>query len=411
MTDKRSEGHTDKRSEGHLDDSGAPLVLWPARTTPATPLFGVRVRPVPHADLHLLKGEEVAAEARVTTPEPVLRPRVWDFRPGLDFVLGETLRRDPLGVTYRARDVSGGRDVAVMLCHAAATPSATAVDRFQDAMLMATVEHPAILPTHRVGRWRSQVAVERRLVYAPTLGEALPRGVRCDLARALEVLRPIAAALDVAHGTGVVHGDLRPEAILVTKTSGPLLVGCGVAEGLDLSGVLVATLERRTEWAWGWLEAAAPYLAPERWHGGTLDSRSDQYALAVIAFRILTGDLPFAAEHVARLAEMHRFAVIPRASGFRPELPPSVDVAITRALAKVAAERFTTMTAFVDTLAGHPVRGRVLTDPGRTRVFPERVLPTPGSGEQSRSGRPVLLVMAIACVVALGAVITLMLRR
>lgn len=350
---------TDKRSEGHLgpefNDNGAPLVLWPARGTPSTPTFGVRVQPVAHADLRLVKGEEVVAEARVTTPDPELRPRVWDFRPGLDFVLGETLRRDPLGVTYRARDVNGGRNVAVTLCHAAATPSAAAVDRFQDAMLMATVDHPAILPTHRVGRWRSQVAVERLLVYAPTLGEALPRGVRCDLARALEVLRPIAAALDVAHGAGVVHGDLRPEAILLTKTSGPLLVGCGVAEGLDLSGVLVATLERRTEWAWGWLEAAAPYLAPE--------------------------------------------------------LPPSVDVAITRALAKVAAERFTTMTAFVDTLAGHPVRARVLTDPGRTRVFPDPVLSTPAPAEQNRSGRPALLVMAIACVVALGAVITLMLRR
>ncbi len=407
MTDKRSEGHLGPE----LDDSGAPLVLWPARSTPAAPSFGVRVRPVAHADLRLVKGEEVAAEARVTTPDPVLQPRAWDFRPGLDFVLGETLRRDPLGVTYRARDVNGGRDVAVTLCHAAATPSAAAVDRFQDAMLMATVDHPAILSTHRVGRWRSQVAVERRLVYAPTLGEALPRGVRCDVARALEVLRPIAAALDVAHGAGVVHGDLRPEAILLTKTSGPLLVGCGVAEGLDLSGVLVATLERRTEWAWGWLEAAAPYLAPERWYGGSLDSRSDQYALAVMAFRILTGDLPFAAEHVTRLAEMHWFAVVPRASGFRPELPPSVDVAITRALAKVAAERFTTMTAFVDTLAGHPVRTRVLTDPGRTRVFPDPALPTPAPAEHSRSGRPILLVMAIACVVALGAVITLMLRR
>jgi serine/threonine-protein kinase len=337
----------------------------------------------------------------------VVRPHVLDFRPGLDFVLGETLRRDPLGVTYRARDVNGGRDVAVTVCHAAATPNSAAVDRFLDAMLMASVDHPAVLPTHRVGRWRSQVAVERRLVYAPTLGEALPRGMRCDLARALEILRPIAAALDEAHGTGLAHGDLRPEAILLTKTAGPLLVGCGVAEGLDLSAVLVATLERRTEWAWGWLEAAAPYLAPERWHGATPDSRSDQYSLAVIAFRVLTGDLPFAAEHVVRLAEMHRYAVIPRASGFRSELPPSVDVAIARALAKVAAERFTTLTAFVDTLAGHPTRAR-LSGPTGTRFLADPAPPAPAPAEQNR--RRAMLLTAITCIVVLGAVITLMLR-
>jgi serine/threonine-protein kinase len=409
MTDKRSDGQS-----GTERDDRASLVLWPAKTTPSTPMIGVRVRSVPYqetiGDLRLVNDGAEVHEGPVSTPEPLLRPKVRDFRPGLDFVLGETLRRDPLGVTYRARDVGGGRDVAVTLCHAAATPDAAAIDRFQDALLLASVDHPAILPAQRIGRWRSQVAVERRLVYAPTLGEALPRGMRCDLARALEILRPIASALDTAHGAGIVHGDIRPEAILLSKTPGPLLVGCGVAEGLNLSTVLVATLERRTEWAWGWLEAAAPYLAPERWNGGASDSRSDQYALAVIAFRILTGELPFAAEHVARLAEMHRIAVIPRASGFRTELPPSVDVAITRALAKVAAERFTTLTAFVDTLAGHPSRVRVFTDPGRMRIFADSVDPEPTPIEEPRPGPRALFATAIACIVVLGIIITLVLR-
>src|SRR5215469_3871636 len=108
---------------------------------------------------------------------------------------------------------------------------------------------------------------------------------------------------------------------------------------------------------------------------------------------------------------MHRFAVIPRASGFRSELPPGVDVAITRALAKAAAERFTTLTAFVDTLAGHPARVRVLTDPGRMRVFSDVDEPTPApAAEESRPAPPALLVLAIACIIALGVVITLMLR-
>jgi len=285
------------------------------------------------------------------------------MRPGLDFVLGETLRRDPLGVTYRTRDVGGAQDVAVTLYHAAAASTQVAVERFQDAILMAAFEHPAILAVERVGRWRTQVAVTRRLVYAPTLGEAFPRGMRCDFARALEVLRPIAEALDAAHGRGIIHGDLRPEAILVTRSAGPLLVGCGVAEGLDLNTLLVATLERRTEWGWAWLEAAAPYLAPERWRGVPPDARSDQYALAVIAFRLLTGELPFAAEHVAQLAELHHIAVIPRPSARRAELTPAVDVAITRALAKVAGERFTTVTAFIEGLSGRPSRPLVVTNP------------------------------------------------
>ena len=113
----------------------------------------------------------------------------------------------------------------------------------------------------------------------------------------------------------------------------------------------------------GWLEAAAPYVAPERWRGVAADARSDQYALAVIAFRLLTGELPFAAEHAAQLAELHHIAVIPRPSTRRADLPPAADVAITRALAKVAGERFTTATGFIEALNGRPSRPQVVTNP------------------------------------------------
>lgn len=356
------------------------------------------------SDRQSADGGELPIRRTPETIAPALRPRIGEFRPGLDYVLGETLRRDPLGVTYRARDVSGGRDIAVTLYPSAATPNARAIERFQDAVLVAAVEHPAILPAERAGRWRAQVAVARRLVYAPTLAEALPRGMRCELPRALEILRPVASALDMAHGLGVVHGDVRPEAILLTKSSGPLLVGCGVAEGLDLGAVLVATLERRSEWGWSWLEAAAPYLAPERWRAGVSDARGDQYALAIMTFRMLTGELPFAAEHVARLAEIHRIAVIPRASILRPELPPSVDVAITRALAKVAAERFTTLTQFVDALSGQLPRVRpVATNPAHA---------TPAGPAANQSGRGAVLIVAVvgAMLLAVSAAAALLLH-
>jgi len=327
-------------------------------------------------------------------------------------VLGETLRRDPLGITYRARDLAGGQDVALTLYQSAAATNQAAIDRFQDAMLVAAVDHPAVLSVDRVGRWRAQVAVTRRLVYAPTLGEAFPRGMRCDLDRALEVLRPIADALDAVHGAGVVHGDLRPESVMLTRRSGPLLVGCGVAEGLDLSAVLVSTLERRTEWASEWLEAAAPYLAPERWRGAAADPRSDQYGLAAIAFRILTGDLPFAAEHVAQVAELHRIAVIPRASSLRPGLGPSVDVALTRALAKVAAERFTTTRGFVEALAGETTLAPVVA--GRTsqpQPIVEDVLRRSAMRQTTRPlWRPPAAALVTGAVLLAAGVIALLIR-
>jgi serine/threonine protein kinase len=406
MADKRSEVLTEGEQPGAVPVAErGPTRAASAPSPRATPPRAGGIRAI-GAVVHSADVPIPPAAAPRTTVREAPRPRVGDFRPGFDFVLGETLRRDPLAVTYRARDVQRGRDVAVTLYHASATPQPAAVERFQDAMLVAAIEHPAILSAERVGQWRAQVAVARRLVYAPTLAEALPRGTRCDLSRVLEVLRPIASALDTVHGAGIVHGDIRPEAILLTRSAGPLLVGCGVAEGLDLSALLVSTLERRSEWGGAWLDAAAPYLAPERWRGGASDARSDQYALAVVAFRMLIGDLPFAAEHVAQLAELHRIAVIPRASLARADLPPSVDIAITRALAKVAGERFTTTTSFIDTLAGFPPRTRVVTDPAHVA----------GARAESDAERPRhrSLMMAAAvvmtCVIVAAAVAAIVLR-
>jgi serine/threonine protein kinase len=406
MADKRSAVSTEGE-EATVAPASEPGPTSAASTPPPNETPGAAAIRAANTVVRGADAPNPAPAAPLPTAQEMLRPRVGDFRPGLDFVLGETLRRDPLGVTYRARDVQRGRDVAVTLYHPSATLQQEALDRFQDAILVAAVEHPAILSVERVGQWHAQAAVARRLVYAPTLAEALPRGTRCDLSRVLELLRPIASALDVVHGAGIVHGDIRPEAILLTRSAGPLLVGCGVAEGLNLSALLIATLERRSEWGAAWLEAAGPYLAPERWRGGKPDARSDQYALAVVAFRMLTGDLPFIAEHVAQLAELHRIAVVPRASSVRGELPPSVDVAITRALAKVAGERFTTTTSFIDALAGFPPRTRVVTDPAHVAKAREES----ATDDQPRH-RPLMMAAAVVMtlVIVAAAVAAIVLR-
>jgi len=297
-------------------------------------------------------------EPALQHPRPLI-PRVAELRPGTDFVLAETLHRDPLGVTYRARDRVRDEETAVTLFHPSVGQGAGGLEHFQNALLASVVDHPAIIGVDRIGRWRSQLAIARRLIYAPTLSERYPRGQRCGLMHVLDSLRPIAQALDTAHGRGVSHGDLRLDSILVSQSSGALLLGCGLADALNLQQVLTSTLERRTEWAVPWLDTAGPYLAPERWRGVAPDSRSDQYALGVIAFRLLTGELPYSAEQPAKLAELHRVAIVPRPSSWQSELPPYVDRAIARALAKVAAERFTTATAFLDALAGRASLPRI----------------------------------------------------
>src|SRR5579862_7843862 len=124
-------------------------------------------------------------------PRPLI-PRVGELRPGTDFVLAETLHRDALGVTYRARDRVRDEETAVTLFHPSVGLGAGGLEHFQNALLASVVDHPAIVGVDRIGRWRSQLAITRRLIYAPTLSERYPRGQRCGLMHVLDLLRPIA---------------------------------------------------------------------------------------------------------------------------------------------------------------------------------------------------------------------------
>ncbi len=152
-----------------------------------------------------------------------------------------------------------------------------------------------------------------------------------DIARAVEILRDVAAALDEGHRHGIVHGNIAPARVLIGERGHVTISDTG-------------------------LSPAPEYKAPEQWRGEASGPRTDQYALGVMAFQMLTGQLPFEGTDTQDLMRLHSSATVPRAAALRKGVSPAMDAALRRAMAKVPELRFPTAGAFVDALSGdHPI--------------------------------------------------------
>ena len=153
-----------------------------------------------------------------------------------------------------------------------------------------------------------------------------------EIPRAIQILRDIASALDTDHRDGIVHGDLAPARVRI-----------GPAGSVTISDL--------------GLPASVIYRAPEQWRSEAIGPRTDQYALGVVAFQMLTGQPPFEGSEPQDLMRLHLSAPVPRAAALRKGITPAMDAALRRAMAKTPELRFPTTSAFIDALSGdHPIR-------------------------------------------------------
>ena len=245
--------------------------------------------------------------------------------------------RGGMGIVYRARQPSPGRQVALKVVAPELAGDPAIRSRFlAETELLAAVEHPHVVPIHAAGEWDGRLYLTMRLLEGPSLQRLVATEGRLEPARALELLGPIASALDAIHGAGLIHGDVSPTNILLDARGEPYLADFGIARRLSAPGEPRATLA---------------YLAPERIRhpeGGTaLDSRADLYAFAGTLVFALTGRSPFPGTAGDALLTAHLEADPPRPSVVEPDLPPALDEVVARAMAKEPAARFATAGAIV----------------------------------------------------------------
>jgi len=308
---------------------------------------------------------------------------------GDSYRLLEMLGRGGMGIVFRAHELALDREVALKVLALDPVLSPEAFSRFErEAKLAARLDHPNIVPIFGVGQRHTVAFYTMRLVRGGTLEDMLSGHVALGLEHTLDILRDVGRALDYAHGQGVIHRDIKPANVLIGDSGHAMVSDFGIATALGAD----------TQAGSGAGIVGSPgYMPPEQWRGEDLDARADQYALAVVAFEMLTGHRPFESVKVQDLMRLHLTAEVPAASAIRGGLGAHVDAAIRRAMAKRGADRFASATAFVEALAGRrPV------SPTRTSMT---AVPVPAVEEESHTGWAALAIFALAVSLIAGGTI------
>ncbi|MGC4990257.1 ADP-ribosylglycohydrolase family protein [Nocardia salmonicida] len=265
------------------------------------------------------------------------------------FVIERELGRGGMGAVYAARDRRLPRLTALKLMHRDLFADFEIRARFErEADLVAQLDHPNIITVYDRGIDEERLWISMQFVDGVDASAVPVQQFGSE--RIAQIVTQTASALDYAHRQGVLHRDVKPANILLSRTAGVgagfdervVLTDFGIAKLLDDTGGLTRT---------GQFTATIAYASPEQLSSAPLDGRGDQYSLACTVFRLLTGTGPFDAPNPATVMLGHLNAPPPAASTRRATLPTAVDAVLSKAMAKDPAHRFPTCTAFATALA------------------------------------------------------------
>ncbi|MBN1886651.1 MAG: serine/threonine protein kinase [Thermoflexales bacterium] len=260
----------------------------------------------------------------------------------------EEIGVDGMAAVYRAKQAALNRQVAVKVMASDLMRDPAFRERFvREARAVAQLAHPNILPVYSFGE-----EAETGLLYfamqwvdGGPLGRLL--GQPLEVEAAVRIATQVARALDYAHKRGLVHRDVKPSNIFLTSDGHPLLAGFGIAriaEETRLAQAGTPPLGNGTPWPDG------DYMSPEQAQAGAVDHRADIYALGVVAYEMLSGQLPFQADTPVGPVHQRTFTPPAPLCTLRPDLPKALEQAVMRALAQEPGQRYASAAEFADTL-------------------------------------------------------------
>ncbi|HTZ27367.1 MAG TPA: serine/threonine-protein kinase [Streptosporangiaceae bacterium] len=253
--------------------------------------------------------------------------------------------RGGMAVVFRAQDERLERQVALKILSPALAADETFRHRFiLESRSAAAVDDPHIIPVFEAGDADGVLFIAMRYVPGGDVGALLRQRGPLPIERAAAIISGVASALDTAHAAGLVHRDVKPTNMLLDARVGRpdhvYLSDFGLSKGAlsaDLTGSdrIMGTLN---------------YCAPEQIQGRRVDARTDEYALACAAFELLSGGPPFSHDDSTAVLYAQVTEPPPRLTSRRPDLPPTIDDVLLRAMAKHREERFASCGEFADAL-------------------------------------------------------------
>jgi serine/threonine protein kinase/WD40 repeat protein len=235
-----------------------------------------------------------------------------------------------MGLVYKAEDLKLGRIVALKFLAPHVLASEEYRARFvQEAKTLAAIDHPNICAVHEIDEANGQIFFAMTFVDGPTVKEKIA-GRPLDLREMLRIAIEAAQGLRAAHRKGIVHKDIKAANIMLDAEGHALITDFGVAQ-----------LEGESHLAWpGALMGTPAYMSPEQARGGGVDLRSDIWSLGVVLYEMLTGKLPFRAEHPQALSAAIQNVDPEPMAKHRGDVPPALEAIVSRMLAKRPDQRY-----------------------------------------------------------------------
>lgn len=271
------------------------------------------------------------------------------------YELGTTLGTGGMAEVVEGHDTKLGRRVAIKLLHSDLARDPSFHERFRrEAVAAASLNHPNIVSVYDTGEEpltgpgsESSDLVPRPFIVMEyvdgiTLRQLINSGRRLLPERVIEMVQGVLAALDYSHRNGIVHRDIKPGNVMLTRSSEVKVMDFGIARALADHSQTVTHGPQ--------VLGTAQYLSPEQAKGEVVDARSDLYSTGCLLYELLTGKPPFTGESPVSVAYQHVSEPVVPATQLDPTLPGGIDAVLARALAKRPDDRYQSAAEFSDDL-------------------------------------------------------------
>lgn len=239
-----------------------------------------------------------------------------------------------MAVVYKAKDRLLNRYVAVKILRPEFTRDAQFIESFRkESQAAAGLQHPNIVNVYDVGKEGNIYFIVMELIDGRPLSDIIEENGPLDYRNVIEIGKQVAAALSLAHKNHIIHRDVKPHNIMITKDGVAKLADFGIAKAISSS-----TIVNKDEG--GQVMGSVHYFSPEQARGKYVDEKSDVYSLGIVLYEMLTGEVPFDGDNPVEIALMHINEDIKPPSHIIDNVPPALEKIILKATDKYQTNRY-----------------------------------------------------------------------